>query len=112
MNIRSNLSKWKRRLFRPCLADVDFAVINGNYALGAGLTEADGLAFEAADSEAAKTYTNALVVKEGNEDNPAIKKLVEALTSDECRAFLEEKYKGMVIRCILAVHELHRFCER
>ena len=79
------------------LADVDFAVINGNYALGAGLTEADGLAFEAADSEAAKTYTNALVVKEGNEDNPAIKKLVEALTSDECRAFLEEKYKGMLI---------------
>ena len=79
------------------LADVDFAVSNGNYALGAGLTEADGLAFEAADSEAAKTYTNALVVKEGNEDNPAIKKLVEALTSDECRAFLEEKYKGMVI---------------
>ena len=79
------------------LSDVDFAVINGNYALGAGLTEADGLAFEAADSEAAQTYTNILVVKEGNEDNPAVKKLVEALTSDECKAYIEENYKGMVL---------------
>ena len=79
------------------LSDVDFAVINGNYALGAGLTADDGLAFEAADSEAAQTYTNVLVVKEGNEDNPAVKKLVEALTSDDCKAFIEENYKGMVL---------------
>lgn len=79
------------------LADVDFAVINGNYALGAGLTATDGLAFEASDSLAAQTYANILVVKEGNENNEAIQKLVEALTSDTCRKFIEEKYSGMVV---------------
>lgn len=79
------------------MADVDFAIINGNYALGAGLTAADGLAFEAADSLAAQTYANILVVKEGNEGNEAVAKLIAALTSDECKAFLEEKYNGMVV---------------
>ena len=79
------------------LADVDFAVINGNYALGAGLTADDSLAFEASDSLAAQTYSNILVVKEGNEKNEAIQKLVEALTSETCRKFIEEKYSCMVV---------------
>lgn len=79
------------------LSDVDFAVINGNYALSAGLTEDDSLAFEAADSLGAQTYPNVLVVKEGNENNEAVQKLVKALTSEECRAFIEETYKGMVV---------------
>ena len=79
------------------LADVDFAVINGNYALSAQLTEADGLAFEKADSLGAQTYPNVLVVKEGNENSEAVQKLVKALTSEECRQFIEEKYQGMVV---------------
>ena len=79
------------------LADVDFAIINGNYALGAGLTADDSLAFEASDSLAAQTYSNILVVKEGNENNEAIQKLVAALTSETCRKFIEEKYSGMVV---------------
>ena len=78
------------------LSDVDFAVINGNYALSAGLTAEDGLAFEAADSLAAQTYPNVLVVKEGHENDEAVKKLAEALNSDECRAYIEETFKGMV----------------
>ncbi|MCI8283691.1 MAG: ABC transporter substrate-binding protein [Firmicutes bacterium] len=78
------------------MKDVDFAVINGNYALEAGLTEKDGLAFEASDSDSAQAYKNVLVVKEGNENNEAIQKLVKALTSEDCRKFLEENYKGMV----------------
>ena len=78
------------------LEDADFGIINGNYALEAGLTAEDGLAFEAADSLAAQTYANILVVKEGSENNEAIQKLKEALTSDECRQFIEETYNGMV----------------
>ena len=79
------------------LGDADFAVINGNYALEADLTAEQGLAFEASDSIAAQTYANVLVVKEGNENNEAIQKLEAALTSDACRQFIEDTYKGMVL---------------
>ncbi len=78
------------------LDDSDFAVINGNYALAAGLTAEDGLAFEGDDSLGATKYVNVLAVKEGNENDPAIQKLAAALTSDECKKFIEEKYNGMV----------------
>ncbi len=78
------------------LEDSDFAVINGNYALAAGLTADDGLAFEGDDSLGATMYVNVLAVKEGNENNEAIKKLAAALTSDECKKFIEETYNGMV----------------
>ena len=79
------------------LADADFGVINGNYALEAGLTADQGLAFEASDSAGAQTFANILVVKEGNESNEAIQKLVAALTSEECRSFIESTYGGMVL---------------
>ena len=78
------------------LEDSDFAVINGNYALAAGLTADDGLAFEGDDSLGATMYVNVLAVKEGNENNEAVKKLAAALNSDECKKFIEEKYNGMV----------------
>ncbi|NLM74677.1 MAG: MetQ/NlpA family ABC transporter substrate-binding protein [Clostridiaceae bacterium] len=78
--------------------DVDMAVINGNYALQDGLNaNIDALALEDKDSEAAQTYANILCVKKGNEDNPVIKELVEALKSDKVKAFMEEKYKGAVV---------------
>lgn len=80
------------------LADVDMAVINGNYASEAGFSSAnDALAAEDAESEAAQTYANVLVVKEGNEENPAIQKLVEALQSDEVKAYIDETYGGAVV---------------
>ena len=61
--------------------DVDFAVINGNYAMEAGFSVGkDALATEDASSEAAQTYANVLVVKEGNENDPAIQALYAALT--------------------------------
>lgn len=73
------------------LSDVDAAVINGNYAIPAGLVATrDGLFVEGADSP----YVNVIAVKEGNENNPAIKALVEALKSDEVAAFVAEKYKN------------------
>lgn len=80
------------------LDDVDFAVINGNYALQGGLNVAtDALAKEEADSVAAQTYANVLVVREGNEDNEAVKALVEVLKSKEVSDFIAEKYQGSVV---------------
>lgn len=80
------------------LADVDLAVINGNYAIEAGLkVGTDALTVEDKDSEAAQTYANIVVVKEGNENLASIKALVEALKSDKVKNFMLEKYEGAVI---------------
>lgn len=80
------------------LPDVDLAVINGNYAIEAGLNVGkDALAVEDKDSEAAQTYANIVAVKEGNENSKAIKALIEALQSEEVRNFINEKYDGAVI---------------
>lgn len=80
------------------LGEVAFAVINGNYAVEAGLSVADdAIAYEASDSEAAKTYVNIIAVKEGNENNEGIVALVDALKSDEIKDFINEKYNGAVI---------------
>lgn len=75
-----------------------FVVLNGNYALQAGYSvKKDALAYEAADSEAAKTYVNIIAVKDGNQDNDAIKALVKVLKSDDIKKFIDEKYDGAVI---------------
>ena len=80
------------------LGEVAFAVINGNYAVEAGLSVSDdAIAYEASDSEAAKTYVNIIAVKEGNENNEGIVALVDALKSDEIKDFINEKYNGAVI---------------
>ena len=80
------------------VADVDFAVINGNYAMEAGFTVGtDALAIEDASSEAAQTYANVLVVKEGNENNPAIQALLAALTSDTVKDYINNTYDGAVV---------------
>ena len=80
------------------LQDVDIAVINGNYALEAGLdVNNDAFYAEDKDVESLKERRNVLAVKEGNENTQKIKDLTEALTSDEVREFIEEKYKGAVV---------------
>ncbi len=79
------------------LDDVDGAIVNGNYALEAGLDIADAIATEAADSDSAQTYANVIVVKEGNEDNEAVKALVEVLTSDAVRDYINDTYDGAVV---------------
>jgi D-methionine transport system substrate-binding protein len=80
------------------LSDVDLGVINGNYAIQAGLkVGTDALAVEDKDSEAAQTYGNILAVKEGNENNEAIQALVKALKSDKVKNFINETYEGAVI---------------
>ena len=80
------------------LSEVAFAVINGNYALDAGLNaQTDALATETSDSLAAQTYVNVIAVKEGNENSDAVKALVEVLKSDEIKKFIEDTYQGAVV---------------
>ncbi|MEY8439230.1 MetQ/NlpA family ABC transporter substrate-binding protein [Anaerotruncus colihominis] len=78
------------------LPDVDLAVINGNYALGAGLA-GKVLTTEDKDSEAAQEFANIVAVRTGDESRPEIQKLIAALQSDETAAFINEKYNGTVI---------------
>lgn len=78
------------------LQDVDYAVINGNYALEAGITE-EVLITEDKDSAAAQTYANILAVKAGQENDPKTKALIEALSSEEVKAYIEANYYPVVI---------------
>lgn len=78
--------------------EVDYVVLNGNYALEAGLSVAkDSIAFETTDSEAAKTYVNIIAVKEGNENNEGIKALVKVLQSDDIKNYIKDTYDGAVV---------------
>ena len=79
------------------LQDVDIAVINGNYAIDAGLKVSDALAVEASDSEAAVTYGNVVAVRNGDENSDKTKALVEALKSDTVKEFIDETYAGAVV---------------
>lgn len=78
--------------------EVEFVVLNGNYALQAGLSVAkDSIAYEKTDSEAAKTYVNIIGVKEGNESNEGIVELVKILKSDEIKEYINKTYDGAVV---------------
>ena len=80
------------------LADLDFGVINGNYALQAGLNAGkDALAVENASGSGAQTYANVLCVKEGNEKKETVQALLKALTSEEIRTFINNTYSGAVV---------------
>ncbi len=78
--------------------EVEFVVLNGNYALEAGYSVGrDSIAYEASDSVAAKTYVNIIAVKEGNENSDKIKALVNVLRSDDIKKFIEDNYDGAVV---------------
>ncbi|MBR7185303.1 MAG: MetQ/NlpA family ABC transporter substrate-binding protein [Clostridia bacterium] len=79
------------------LQDVDMAVINGNYAIQAGLNPAtDAIAMEDATGGAG-TYANIICVKEGNENDPRVKALIEVLQSETIKNYINETYKGSVV---------------
>lgn len=78
------------------LPDVDLAVINGNYAIGAGI-DGSVLTTEDKDSAAAQTYANIVAVNAGHENDEKIVALVNALQSEEVRAFIEETYGVSVV---------------
>ena len=77
------------------LADVDFAVINSNYAMDAGLNPVkDSLIQESAENN---PYVNILVVKAGNENSPKTQALVKTLKTQKVKDFILERYKGAVV---------------
>ena len=78
-------------------AEGTIAVINGNYALEAGLNIADALAIEDATGDAAQTYANIIAVRSGEESNEKIKALVAALQSEAVRSYIEGAYSGAVV---------------
>ena len=79
------------------LKDVDYAVINSNYAIGAGLDPVKGsLAIEGSSS----AYSNILAVKSGNENSDKIKALVAALESKKVADFITSKYNGAVVSTV------------
>ncbi|MCC8077377.1 MAG: MetQ/NlpA family ABC transporter substrate-binding protein [Oscillospiraceae bacterium] len=73
------------------------AVINGNYALQAGLNVADALAIEDASGDAAQTYANIIAVRTGEEESEKTLALVNALQTDAVKTFIEESYNGAVV---------------
>ena len=75
------------------LPDVDYAVINSNYAINAGLNPVKDSLFKEGSSSA---YSNILAVKEGNENTDAVKALKAALESKQVADFIAEKYEGSV----------------
>ncbi len=80
------------------IQDVDLSVINGNYAIQAGLNAStDALATEDKDSLAAATFANIVAVRKGDENREDLKALVKAITSDKVKSFIEEKYQGAVV---------------
>ena len=85
-------------LLAPTLPDVDFAVINGNFAfLGGVIDRAIDNAGEAVDSEAAVRFTNYVVVRDGDENLESVRALVNALNSDSIRTFINESYDGRIV---------------
>lgn len=80
------------------LPSVAFGVINGNYALEAGLNVAtDALATESAEGDAIQQYVNVVAVKEGNESSAKIKALTDALHSETAVKYINDNYQGAVV---------------
>ncbi len=77
------------------IQDVDFAVVNGNYAIEAGL--GDPVAVEAADSLAAETYTNYVCVREGDEESAKSQALKNAILTEEVKNYINDTYSGAVV---------------
>ncbi len=73
------------------------AVINGNYAIQAGLKVADALATESADGDAAQTYANIIAVRAGDENSEKTLALVKALQTDAVKQFIADTYEGAVV---------------
>ena len=75
------------------LQDTDLAIINMNFALDAKLDPNKAILTEGTDSP----YANIIAVRIGYENRPELQKLIKALTSEEAKTFIEQKYKGSII---------------
>jgi D-methionine transport system substrate-binding protein len=83
-------------LLTTLLSDVDFAIINGNYALGANIASTV-LTTESKESLSAQTFANGLVVKEGKEEDPKTLALIQVLNSEKIKAFITDTYTPTVL---------------
>ena len=84
-------------LLPASLPDLDIAVINGNYAIDAGLKVSEALAIESAEGQATEYYQNVIAVKEGNENSEKIQALLKALKSDAVKQYIAKTYDGAVV---------------
>ena len=97
-NVKINIVEVEAAQIARAREDAALVILNGNYALAAGLNVSkDAIAYESSDSSAAQTYVNVVAVKAGNENNEAIKKLVEVLRSQEIVDFINSTYEGAVV---------------
>ena len=72
-------------------------MINGNYALAAGLDIKNAFAVENADGDAAHTYANIIAVRAGDENSEKTKAIIDALKTDDVKQFIESEYDGAVV---------------
>ncbi len=83
-------------LLTTLLQDVDFAIINGNYALSANIASTV-LTTESKESLSAQTFANGLVVKEGKENDPKTLALIQVLNSAKVKQFIVDTYTPTVL---------------
>lgn len=79
------------------IKDTDLAIVNGNYALDAGLNLNDALLIESSDSTTAQTYANVIAVRAGEENTEKTKVIVKILTSDETKQYIQDSFNGAVL---------------
>lgn len=97
-NVEVKLVEMEAAQIPRALQDIALGIINGNYAINAGLNVAkDAIAVEASDGLAAQTYGNVVCVKEGNENSEISKALIKAVTSDKVRKYIEDTFEGAVV---------------
>ncbi len=97
-NVQVKIIELAAESVKDAIPDAAYVVLNGNYALEAGLSVGkDALAYESNDSTAAQTYVNIIAVKEGHVNDEGIKALVEVLKSDEIVQFINDTYDGAVV---------------
>ena len=92
-----DIREMEAALVPTVLNEVAVAVINGNYAIGAGLKVSEALAAEKSESTAAQTYANVICVKEGNENSEKIQALIKAVTSETVKEYINSTYDGAVV---------------
>ena len=97
-NVQIKIIELAAESVKDAIPDAAYVILNGNYALEAGLSVGqDALAYESNDSTAAQTYVNVIAVKEGHENDEGIVALVNVLKSDEIKQFIIDTYDGAVV---------------
>lgn len=91
-----NIVEMEAQAIPAALQDSEYAVINGNYALSANVID-KVIVTESSDSEIANTMGNIIAVKRGNENKPAIKVLVDAVTQENIRSYIQATFGASVI---------------